>query len=373
MKAIAFVPKNRRLEPIDLPEPVLGRDSDMKMCLVRVGICGTDRDEIEDGRVRLPSGKNVLIVGHEMLGQVVEVGRSVKRVKIGDYAVFTVRRGCGQCLPCRMNGSDMCLTGEYTERGIWGRDGHQAEYVVDDEQCVVRVIPELEPIAVLTEPLAVAEKAIDSAFRVQCARLPGSDAQPDWFHGRKCLVAGLGPAGLLACLALVIRGAEVHGLDIVDRDTARPRWLEAIGGRYIDGRKVTPDRVGEHIGLMEVLFDATGSARLQFNLLNALGRNGIYVVTGIPTGGGAINIEGSELMSRLVLDNQVMMGSVNDARGHFQMRVDDLRNADLRWGSIIGTLITRRYDYTDYLRALSEHQADEIKTVVEWNHSKRAA
>ena len=78
-------------------------------------------------------------------------------------------------------------------------------------------------MGVLSEPLSVAEKAIDEAVRVQSARLPDAPATPDWLHGRRYLVAGLGPIGLLAAMALRLRGAEVYGLDVVDAETARPR------------------------------------------------------------------------------------------------------------------------------------------------------
>ena len=120
--------------------------------------------------------------------------------------MFTVRRGCGECLPCMMNRSDMCLTGRYQERGIWGMDGYQTEYAVDTEQYIVRVPAELEAVGVLTEPLSVAEKAIDESVRLQAARLPEAAATPNWLYGRRCLVAGLGPIGLLAALALAPSG-----------------------------------------------------------------------------------------------------------------------------------------------------------------------
>src|SRR5581483_6247862 len=132
--------------------------------------------------------------------------RGVKQVKAGDYAVFTVRRGCGKCRPCAMNRSDMCQTGLYSERGIAGMDGYQTEYVVDHEQYVVRVPDELEGVGVLVESFSVAEKAIAEAIQLQVVRLPDSCVAGDWVGGKRCLVAGLGPIGLLAALALRLRG-----------------------------------------------------------------------------------------------------------------------------------------------------------------------
>ena len=367
MKAIAVVPGTTTLLLVDRPEPMISAPNEVKLRVLRVGICGTDREEASDGRSRAPDGRDQLVIGHEMFGQVMEVGTAVTRVKPNDYAVFTVRRGCGNCLPCSMNRSDMCQTGAYLERGIWGLDGYQTQFAVDAEQYVVEVPAELEAIGVLCEPLSVAEKAVDEAVRLQAARLPDAPATPDWLHGRHCLVAGMGPIGLLGALILRLRGAEVYGLDIVDAGTARPQWLEHIGGHYVDGRQVSADKVDDVLGPMELIFESTGVAALEFNLLDALAANGVYVLTGIPGGERPVDIPGAELIRQLVLDNQVMLGSVNAARDHYQMAVDDLLHARLLWGDHVSQLITHRYPYADFDSALHQHTADEIKAVIEWN------
>lgn len=366
MKAIAITPRSPDLHLVDRPEPAVTQADEVKLRVLRVGICGTDREEAAGGRARAPEGQKELVIGHEMFGQVTEVGREVTRVKPGDFAVFTVRRGCGKCLPCLMNRSDMCRTGDYRERGIWGLDGYQTEYVVDKEQYLVHVPAPLADIGVLSEPTSVAEKAIDEATRVQRARAPEAASQPDWLTGRRCLVAGLGPIGLLASMILRLRGAEVFGMDIVDESTARPQWLTRIGGQYIDGRKVPVDRVQQTLGPMELIFEATGIAKLEFDLLEALSLNGVYVLTGVPGGSRLLEISGAELVRRLVLGNQLMFGSVNAARGHFQMAVDDLAQARLRWGDHVSRLITHRHPHTDFEQTLHHHSADEIKSVIEW-------
>jgi threonine dehydrogenase-like Zn-dependent dehydrogenase len=367
MKAVVLTPGSSSIRLADLPEPVITSPDDVKVRILRVGICGTDREEASGGRALAPQGKKELVIGHEMFGQVVETGKDVARVKTGDFAVFTVRRGCGECLPCLMNRSDMCLTGNYHERGIWGMDGYQAEFAVDKDQYIVRVPAELEPVGVLTEPLSVAEKAIDESVRIQTARLPEAAATPNWLYGRRCLVAGLGPIGLLAALALRLRGAEVYGIDVVDSDSARPQWLAHINGSYVDGRKVPPDKVEDELGQMDLIFEATGVAPLEFNLLDALGKNGVYVLTGIPGGDRPLQLDGAELIRRLVLGNQVMVGSVNASRDHFQMAVDDLVHARLTWGDHIARLISHRRPYAEFQDALTHHEADEIKVVLEWN------
>ena len=236
MKAIAIVPGTAGSRIVDRPEPSITAQDEVKVRIIRVGICGTDRTEVSGGRADAPDGQKELVIGHEMFGQVVGVGSSVTRVKMGDFAVFTVRRGCGECPPCLMGRADMCQTGKYRERGIRGLDGYQTEFVVDKEQYVVRVPAELEAVGVLMEPLSIVEKAIDEALRVQIVRCPEAAITPDWIVGRRCLVAGLGPVGLLASMVLRLRGADVYGLDVVDSTSARPKWLDVIGGHYVDGR-----------------------------------------------------------------------------------------------------------------------------------------
>ena len=209
---------------VDRPEPSIAAPDEVKIRVIRVGICGTDREEISGGRADAPDGqKEELVIGHEMFGQVVGLGSSVTRVKIGDFAIFTVRRGCGQCPSCLMGRPDMCQTGKYRERGIRGLDGYQTEFVVDKEQYVVQVPTKLEAVGVLIEPLSIVEKAIDEAVRLQIVRCPEAAITPDWIVGRRCLVAGLGPVGLLASMVLQLRGAHVYGLDVVDSTSARPQ------------------------------------------------------------------------------------------------------------------------------------------------------
>lgn len=366
MKAISVVTGTTNLRLVDRPEPFLTAADEVKLRVLRVGICGTDREEASGGRADPPEGSSELVIGHEMLGQVVETGGSVTRLKAGDYCVLTVRRGCGRCPACIMDRADVCNTGEYRERGIKGLDGYETEFVVDREIHAVHLPDELEAAGVLTEPLSIAEKAIDEAVRVQTARLPDALAGPLWLRGKRCLVAGLGPVGLLAAMALSLRGAEIYGTDIVEPGTARPGWLEFIGGKYVDGRKVTPDRVQQELGAMDLIFEATGVAALEFNLLDALGINGIYVLTGIPGGDRPLQVEGAELVRRLVLGNQVMLGSVNASRDHFQMAVDDFLGARHRWGDHAEKLITHRYRPEEFEKALRDHAADEIKGVIEW-------
>ena len=366
MKAIAIVPGTPGARIVERPEPSITAADEVKLRVLRVGICGTDREQVSGGRAEAPVGAQELVIGHEMFGQVVSIGSSVTRVEAGDYAVLTVRRGCGHCASCRMGRSDMCQTGKYRERGIRGLDGYQTEFVVDKEEYTVRVPPELEAVGVLMEPLSIVEKAIDEAVRLQVMRCPDAATSPDWILARPCLVAGLGPVGLLAALVLRLRGGEVYGLDVVDSNSARPKWLNGIGGHYVDGRQVPADQVDKRVGAMDLILDASGITKLEFNLLDALALNGVYGLVGIPGGDGPLQIQGAELVRQLVLDNEIMLGSVNAARGHFEMGVHDLAQAHGRWSTHVAGLITQRHSPSEFAQSVGHHQPESIKEVVEW-------
>lgn len=366
MKALALVPGTTRLGLVERPEPRLDGPTDVTVQVLEVGICGTDRDQVRGGRSLAPAGRNELVIGHEMLGRVREVGREGTRFAPGDLCVAVVRRPCAQCTPCAMRRQDMCVTGEYLERGIWGLDGFDVETIVEPEEYLVPVPGAIASTGVLVEPLSVAEKALDLVLRLQQSRLPDATVTPAWFHDRSCLVAGLGPVGLLTALALRLAGAVVYGLDVVDRGSARARWLEAIGGRYVDGREVPASAVEDVIRPMEVIVEAAGAARLQFNLLEALAPSGAYVLTGIPEGESCIELPAAELLRRLVLNNQVMAGSVNAARDHYVSAVDDLVRARERWGTHVDTLITARVPFERAADVFAARSPGEIKTVLCW-------
>lgn len=369
MKAITFEPRRKELKMADRPEPVVTRPDEVKLKIIGVGVCGTDRERIAEGKASPPEGLGDIVIGHENMGRVVEAGPSVTSVKPGDLAVFTIRRGCGACLPCAVGRADMCRTGNYKDRGLSGMDGFNAEYAVDSEEYVVKIPDALASTGVLLEPMSVVEKAVAESLRLQFARLPDALSSPDWLYGKKALVAGIGNIGLLAALALRLRGAEVWGLDIVDSSNARVRWLLGIGGFYIDGRSVKPEKVDGIIGPMDMVVEAAGVPGLEFGLFDVLARDGIYVVAGIPSEelhGGKVSVDGAALMNRLVRMNLLVFGSVSSAPGHFRAAVDDFLRAEYRWKGHLEKMITAEKDYRDFKGALTARDEKEIKTVIRW-------
>jgi len=301
-----------------------------------------------------------------MFGQVTQIGANVKSAKVGDYGVFMVRRPCGKCSACAARRSDMCLTGEYTERGIKMADGFQQEFVIDDEAYFVKVPQNIKHLGVLTEPTSVGAKAIDEAVRIQAARVPGSEIK-NYLQNKKALVVGLGPIGLLGVLILRLKGATVYGMDIQDETTIRPTVLKSMGGTYIDGRTVKSTDIDDKFGEFDFIFEATGVAQLEFDLIDALGINGVYVLTGIPAGNRPITMDAGGLMQQIVLKNQVLVGSVNASYQHYEESVTYLVNGFKNYPDVMDKIITDRHDYTAFADALANHTSNEIKSVLTWS------
>jgi len=364
MKAIAIIPGKGSPHFIEIPKPQITNDTQIILETLQVGICGTDRAEISGGRVIPENGKSELIIGHEMIGRVIETGSRVSSTKPGDFGLFTVRRGCRKCYPCNNGRSDFCETGDYIEHGIKGLDGFQAEYVIDDEEYFINVPAEISSIGVLVEPMSIVEKALEQALQIQAVRLPDSEI-PDWPKGVNVLIAGLGPVGILAALILKIKGANLYGLDIVEEDSPRAMVIRDLGGTYINGKEIKTKDIDDHFGKFEIVFEATGVTKLGFQLVETLNINGIYIITGIPEDKKPISILGGELLRNLVLNNQIFLGSVNAGNDHYNMAVDHLLTANREWPEITGSIITEVVNHQDFTRAFAFIE-DEIKTVIEW-------
>ena len=113
MKAVGVFPAEKRYEVVDHPEPSIGANTQVKLRILEVGICGTDKEIVSFEYGTPPAGSPYLILGHESLGEVIEVGSDVTGVKPGDLVVPTVRRPCSlaSCGACRVSRQDFCFSG----------------------------------------------------------------------------------------------------------------------------------------------------------------------------------------------------------------------------------------------------------------------
>jgi threonine dehydrogenase-like Zn-dependent dehydrogenase len=298
------------------------------------------------------------------------VGAKVTRVKAGDLVVPMVRRPCPHehCAACRASRQDFCFTGDFTERGIKQHHGFMAQFIVDDEQFMNPVPRELRDVAVLVEPLTIAEKGLAQVWDIQqrlpwgCAIVPGR-AQA---HCHKAVVLGAGPVGLLGAMALVNADFDTWVYAREPHPNLKSAVLESIGAKYLSAETHSLENLAEMVGNVDLVYEATGASRLAFDMMKHLGTNGIFIFTGVPGRKRPVEVDTDLMMRNLVLKNQVVFGTVNAGRNAFEASIRDIGVFSKRWPEAMKSMITGRFPMEDH-RELLLGKSVGIKNVIQLN------
>ncbi len=356
MRAIAVFPQKRIISLIEHPEPQIEQSGQVKIRILEVGICGTDKEICAFTFGESPAGSDYLILGHESLGEVVEIGGAVSRVNVGDLVVVTVRHPCDQpdCQSCRVGRQDYCETGQYTEHGIQALHGFLTEFVVEDEEYVNIVPWTLRDVAVLVEPLTIAEKAIARVQQMQMhfPWLAQSATTANFGRGQRAVVLGAGPIGLLGMMLLVSAGFETTVYSRGQAPNLKSSLVEAVGARYVSSEVVEVEQLVKQVGRVDVVYEALGASQIAFEVLRRIGPHGIFVFTGVPAHEGAQSLELDRLMHGLVMGNQAVFGTVNASPEAFQAAIRDLGIFKERWPEPLSALISGRYPLEHYQQVL---------------------
>jgi threonine dehydrogenase-like Zn-dependent dehydrogenase len=345
MQAITVIPlqaESARLD--DLPEPSPD-EGELLVQTLAVGVCGTDL-EISQGEYGwAPPGRERLVLGHESLGRVLDAPAG-SDLAAGDLVVAIVRQPDPEpCVSCAAGEWDMCRNGRYTEHGIKELDGFMRERYRIDPGSAVKLDPALERTGVLLEPTSVVAKAWEHIERIA--------ARAVW-SPRVVLVTGAGPIGLLAALLGVQRGLEVHVLDRVTSGP-KPGLAADLGATYHTGT------LADAVGHADVVVECTGVGDLVLDAIDKTGPDGIVCLTGVSPTGRTLTIDAGALNRELVLENEVVFGTVNANRRHYQAAASALAKADPAW---LDRLITRRVPLDRWSDALKRHP-DDVKAVID--------
>jgi len=343
VKAGAVFPAKRRVELVALEEPRISSATQVKLRILEVGVCGTDREICQFHHGIVPQGSEFLVLGHESLAEVVETGPAVGRFRPGDLAVPMVRLPCGHAdrAACRGGRADFCSSGDFFERGIKQAHGFMTDFVVDEEAWLNPVPQELREVAVLVEPLTIAEKTL-AEIRVIQQRLP-YERRPG-----RAVVLGAGPVGLLGAMALVNAGFETYIYSREVPPNPRADVTAAIGATYISSQMQSAEQLARTVGNIDVVYEAIGASQTAFDLLEVLGANGLFCFTGVPRHGQPISVHADRLLYNLVLKNQAILGAVNAGRDAFDAAVRDLGLFYKRWPQAVRALITGRYPLAEF-------------------------
>jgi glucose 1-dehydrogenase len=365
MKVVAITRGERQVGVRELDEPKLDSPDGVLVRMLEVGVCGTDGGICGGDEGEPPDGADFLVPGHEGFGEVVEVGAEVDGLEPGDLVVPTVRRGCPHehCTACRTGNNDFCMTGDYRERGIEGMHGFAAELVVESARHLHKVPASARDVAVLTEPLSIAEKGVRQFLAIQ-RRLPWLRDASDEEILSVChaVVLGGGPISLLGAMLLRLYDVPVAVYSRDEPPAPEVDVTQAIGGEYVSSEREDFNAVAERLGSVELVYEGTGSAELMFSVLPELGANAVFVATGVPGKGDRTKIAADTVMHELVLKNQVLCGTVNASAADFDRAIDHLGQMLERWPDATRGLITHRHGLGEFCESASS--SDGLKHIV---------
>ena len=346
MRALTVQPGLAHSEQLeDVPAPPLG-EGDVLVDALALGICGTDREIMSGAYGWAPPGQERLIIGHESLGRVAEAPAG-SEFKPGDLVVGIVRRPDPvPCAACAAGEWDMCRNGQYTERGIKERNGYGSEQWRIEHDFLIKIDPTLDKLGVLMEPTSIVAKAWEFVERFA--------ALNTYWQPRVALVTGAGPVGLLAALLGQQHGYEMHVLDR-QADGPKPALTRALGATYHNGDlgDLEPD----------IVIECTGAGSVVLDVLHRNAPTGIVCLTGVSSGGHTLDFDVGGFNRSMVLENDLVFGTVNANRRHYRAAAEALAKADKDW---LSGLITRRVPLDRWREAL-ERKPDDIKVVLDFN------
>jgi len=297
-----------------------------------------------DGYGTVSEGADRLVLGHESLGEVVEAPPGSGLLP-GDLVSGIVRRPDPvPCACCAAGEWDMCRNGRFVERGITGAPGYGSQLWRVDPGYAIKIDPALGRLGVLLESTSVVAKAWEHVERI---------------GGRACyapevaVITGAGPVGLLAAMLARQRGLDTWVLDIVTGGP-KPQLIADLGATYSTARAsdlpVQPD----------VVIECTGHGSVLADVLTSASPNATIALAGLSHHPYLRSGDLSAVNRKLVLGNQVIVGTVNAARRHYDQAAQALARADPGW---LARLLTRQVPMASWPEALAK-EPDDIKVTV---------
>jgi threonine dehydrogenase-like Zn-dependent dehydrogenase len=261
----------------------------------------------------------------------------------------------------RIGRPDLSTDDTFIETGISRAHGFMTEEVVADADALVLVPDLLEPVGILAEPLACITKSLRQADQVQ-ARL-------GLWEPRRALVTGAGTIGLLAALALRLRGVDVTTFGRRPGPYRNSELIERLGARYVSAADADLAEVTRRHGPFDIVFEGSGAPALLEPAVAALAPNGVLALFSVTPGSQRLSVDVARLNQAVVLYNRVIVGSAAASWDDYAAAVATIgrAEADAATRGWLAQLITHRIDGLD-ADAIADHLVggrDAIKATVE--------
>ena len=344
---------------IDVPAPGAPAAGEVLCRTLELGICGTDREILHSANPWTPPGDDFLILGHECIARIEEVGSGISEYIAGDLVVPAVRRA----RPGQTRRLDYLPLGAFTERGIWSEHGFSQSLWLDRPEHLYRVPAGIEKLAVFAEPLAVAEKGANEAHTLQRARL-GDDV---WTRQLpRMLVTGMGPIGFAAVIAAIARGWPVTMYGRDEPESFRAQLACNFGATYVPAEQMTWEPDDNEADGFDLVLECTGSDEIMLAAAQSLRSCGIMVWLGSTRLPGPRSHNVEKLMRDGLIRNQIHIGSVNAAPRDFHDALAHLSQLKSTHAKALSSLITAKVRLEDSLWHYQHRQPQGIKTVIEY-------
>ena len=331
------------LELREMPEPPMGID-DVRIRVRKTGICGTDLHIESWDPWAARTIKPPLIVGHEFVGEVIEIGSNVHDLHVGDVVSGEGHVVCGRCRHCRAGRWHLCANS--IGLGV-GRDGAFAEQVVLPVANVWHHWPRIEEdVAAIFDPFG---NAVHTALAFPVL-------------GEDVLVVGAGPIGLMA--TAVARHAGARYVVVSEPNAFRRDLATRMGATtVVDPAAKTLADVQAELGMVEgfdVVLEMSGNPAAMKEALGNMAHGGGMAILGIPPGEVAID------MSQVIFKQLRLQGIY----GREMFETWYKMSVMLQSGLDIGPAITHRFSFRDHEAAFAAARSGESgKVLMNWTES----
>lgn len=230
----------------------------------RVGICGTDLHAYSGNQAFF---KYPRILGHELAGEILEIGENERNLKVGDAVIVMPYVSCGSCIACQQGKTNCCSNIKVL--GVHADGGMQEVVAIRTDLLLPAKNLSYEEMAIV-EPLAIGAHAIRRANIIK---------------GEKIVVVGCGPIGIGLIKLAQIKGADVIALDV---DEARLDFVKnQLDVKYTV--KVSEKAVAQvseitNGDMSTAVFDATGNKKALESGIAYMAHGGRYVLVGLSKG-----------------------------------------------------------------------------------------